>query len=136
MDISEVREDQALGEAIRRQYERWWAALPAHDSETLEEILGEDWLYTDQSGAVRGRNDYIALVERAIRPDHSTVTVDLAARQYGPVAHAFGRYDVRGVIDGRYEVDLKLRFTSLWCMQDGRWVCHVQHTTEISESLW
>ena len=135
MDSTLLEDDQELGAAIRREYQRWWDALPAHDFRTLQEVLAEDWLYTDQFGATRGRSEYIALVEQAIRPGHSTVTVDLAARRYGSVAHAFGRFDVRGIIAG-HQIDIKLRFTSLWCERDGRWVCHAQHTTEIGEAPW
>jgi ketosteroid isomerase-like protein len=127
--------DQELGEDLRREYERWWAALPAHDYDALDEILADDWLYTDQFGTVREKADYIALVERTIRPGHSTVVVDLDARQYGPIARAVGRYDVHGVIDG-HDIDVKLRFTSLWSKREGHWRCHAQHTTEIREPLW
>jgi ketosteroid isomerase-like protein len=127
--------NQELGEALRGAYEKWWAALPAHDFVALDQILADDWLYTDQFGAVRGKPDYLELVRRAIQPGHSTLVVDLDARQYGPVAHAFGRYDVHGVIDG-HDIDISLRFTSLWCTNEGRWRCHVQHTTEIQEPPW
>ena len=63
-------------------------------------MLADDWTYIDQYGTSRGRQEYIELVERAIRPDHSTVTIDLTARLLETVAIATGRYDVRGVIDG------------------------------------
>jgi ketosteroid isomerase-like protein len=120
---------------ISQQYDRWWAALPAHDERTLDELLANDWTYIDQFGAVRNKADYIALVKQAIRPDHSTVTVTLDARRYGGVAVATGRYDVRGIIDGNH-VDIQLRFTSVWQHDNNQWICHTQHTTEIRDAPW
>jgi ketosteroid isomerase-like protein len=124
-----------LTREIAEQYDRWWAALPAHDEHTLDELLAADWTYIDQFGAIRSKADYIALVKQAIRPDHSTVTVTLDARRYGEVAIATGQYDVRGIIAGN-DVDIQLRFTSLWQRDSDQWICHTQHTTEIRDAQW
>lgn len=127
--------DDPLAQLLQLRYAEWWAALPLHDRATLERILADDWIYIDQYGTSRGRQEYIELVERAIQPGHSTVTVDLTARRLGAVAVATGRYDVRGVIDG-HDVDIKLRYTSVWQERDGEWQCHAQHTTEIRDAAW
>jgi ketosteroid isomerase-like protein len=127
--------DRELAELLQRRYAEWWAALPAHDGATLERILSDDWTYVDQYGTCRDRQEYIGLVERAIQPGHSTVTIDLDARRLGSAAIATGRYDVRGVIDG-HDVDIKLRYTSVWHEHDGEWQCHAQHTTEIRDAAW
>jgi ketosteroid isomerase-like protein len=127
--------DDQLDREIRGLYDRWWAALPRHDRETLDEVLADDWTYTDQYGTVRGKWEYVELVERAIRPDHSTVTIDLATRLIDTVAIATGRYDVHGVIDG-HDVAIRLRYTSIWKRHEDAWRCHGQHTTEIRDAEW
>jgi ketosteroid isomerase-like protein len=124
-----------LSAALWRQYDRWWAALPAHDDVVLDAVLADDWLYVDQFGTVRDKPDYIALVKRAIRPDHSTVVVTLDARLVGATALAVGQYNVRGIIEGN-EVDTQLRYTSVWREAAGEWRCHSQHTTEIRDAPW
>src|SRR5689334_3007103 len=108
-----------LSAALRRAYDDWWAALPAHDEAALDAILADDWTYVDQFGSIRNKREYIDLVKRVIRPDHSTVVVELSARPLETCAVATGRYDVTGVIEG-LEVNLKLRFTSVWHNRDGR----------------
>jgi ketosteroid isomerase-like protein len=127
--------DDELAAQLRQRYSEWWAALPAHDRETLDEILTDDWTYVDQYGTVRGKHEYIALVERAIQPGHSTITIDLTARAVASVAIATGRYDVRGTIGG-HDVDIQLRYTSVWQQEDGKWRCCAQHTTEIRDPEW
>jgi ketosteroid isomerase-like protein len=124
-----------LAEILSERYDAWWAALPMHDRATLEEILAPDWVYIDQFGAVRNREEYINLVEAAIRSDHSTITVDLDASLLDTTAIATGRYDVKGVIAGN-DIDIRLRYTSIWRSESGSWRCHWQHTTEIREAQW
>jgi ketosteroid isomerase-like protein len=127
--------DEELDREIREVYDRWWAALPSHDRETLDDVLADDWTYIDQYGTVRGKWDYVELVERAIRPDHSTVTIELATRRLDGVVLATGRYDVHGVIEGHI-VALRLRYTSVWKRDERAWRCHAQHTTEIRDAEW
>src|SRR3954471_3453034 len=48
-------------------YERWFAAIPRHDDSFFQDVLADDWVYTDTSGTVRGKAEYVPYIARPVR---------------------------------------------------------------------
>jgi ketosteroid isomerase-like protein len=71
--------------AITSLYEQWFAAIPGHDYDFVERTFREDWIYTDQFGAVRDRQEYIGIWRALVADDHVDELQEIEVRDLGEV---------------------------------------------------
>ena len=120
----EMRTDPAVEQELRGLFAQWLAALPRHDLAFYERTIADEWVYTDVSGTVRSKADYLELVPSLIAPDHQGELLEYSARLYGDdVALVTGRYTSYGKLLSGIDYDQDSRFTGLWVRRDGRWQC-------------
>ena len=117
-----MRVDPGVTQELRDLFEQWLRALPAHDVEFLERTIADEWIYTDVSGTVRSKADYLDVVPRLIAPDHQSEVLEFEVRLYADdVALATGRYTSRGRFLTGVDYEQDSRFTAVWVKRDGRW---------------
>src|SRR4051794_34098500 len=81
-------------------YERWFAAIPRHDDSFFQDVLADDWVYTDTSGTVRGKAEYGPYIAGVPSDAPPNELCELALRVYGDVVLAHGEYAVAGALAG------------------------------------
>ena len=94
-------------------------AFNNRDARTLDWLLGEDFIFTDEQGSVSNKAQYIDFVVNHIRVLSGGIG-DLVVLTYGDSAVVVGRFDGDSFIDGR-EVHDAFRFTDVWVRRFNRW---------------
>ena len=107
-------------------------ALLAADSDSLDQLLAADLRYTHANGMVDSKASYMAsFISRKVI--HKQVaTDDVEVITYGDTAVATGNSHVVVEYKGR-DLDLNIRFTSVYRKQDGRWQMVAWQSTPIKE---
>ena len=116
-------------------YDRWFASFETKNYAFWDEVLADDWVYTDFRGQVRGKGEYREMVSQLDLTDHFHRMYELRVRLVGDVAIVHGHYEVGGkLLDGR-DVSADTRFTANWIRRDGRWQCLMHHATKIDPEV-
>lgn len=113
-------------------FEEWLARLGEEDPSFYERVLDEDWVYTDITGSVRGKREYLRYIG-TISANISSRLVELEARVYGDVALVIGRYEIEGALADGTDVSSATRFTAVWRSTDDGWRALAHHATRIAE---
>lgn len=117
-----------LGAHLTALYEEWFSAITSEGTGRLDELLADEWTYTNYDGMVRGRTGYLEWVA-AQGPGVTFVgPYDLTVTRPADLALVLGEYRVEDLPDGS---TLPLRFTGLWEHRDDRWQCLAHHNSEI-----
>src|SRR3954452_23841826 len=128
--------DGATGLSPRNEFEelseRWFGAIPRHDGSFFHDVLADDWVYTDTSGKVRGKADYLPYIAGVPADAPPNELLELALRVYGDVVLAHGEYAVASAVAGAPELGSRTRFTAVWIRRDGAWVALTHHGTTVT----
>src|SRR5262245_8819683 len=79
---------------------QWTEALKNRDRETLNRILDDGFVFTDEDGNVLNKGQYIDVVTQAIRIESYTVD-DIVVRVYGGTGVVTGRWKGKLTIAGK-----------------------------------
>ncbi len=109
-------------------YETWFAGIVGEGIGPLNEVLADEWIYTNYDGLVRSKAEYLDWVASVAEPATFIGPYDTEVRRYGDLALVLGGYRVDRLPRGGSVV---LRFTSLWIERDGRWQCLTHHNCEV-----
>jgi hypothetical protein len=126
--LSSMSENEALAARLTGLYEEWFAALGREGTGRLDEILADEWVYTNYDGAVRDKVVYLDHVASVVETVTFEGPYDLTVREYGDLALCLGGYRVTGLPDNAV---FELRFTGLWIDRDGRRQCVFHHNSEV-----
>jgi ketosteroid isomerase-like protein len=127
-----VTVDVELAERFRGLYDEWFAALPTRDAPVFERLISDDWVYTDIFGRVRGKQDYLRLLELIPADAPPNRMRELAARRFGDLAIVHGHYEVETVLLDGTDASSSTRFTAVWVDRGGgRWQSLAHHATSI-----
>src|SRR3954454_22765542 len=100
--------DEATGSSLRGKfeelYERWFAAIPRHDDSFFHDVLDDDWVYTDTSGTVRGKTEYLPYIADVPPDAPPNDLLVLSLRVVGEVVLAYGEYAVASLAAGAPEL--------------------------------
>jgi ketosteroid isomerase-like protein len=122
-----VTED--LSAHLTSVYEAWFAAIAAEGIGPLDDVLADEWIYTNYDGWVRSKPEYLDWVASMAHPVTFAGPYDVDVRRYGDLTLVLGGYRVDHVTDGS---SLALRFTGLWIERDGRWQCLTHHNCAVA----
>ncbi len=120
----------AAEEEVRAVDSRRFEAMVRRDREALDRLLADDLTYTHSTGQVETKAQFLAsiaaggLVYRSIQPR------DVQVRLFGDVAVLTGQADL-GVRAGERDLDLAVRFTSVYVRRDGEWRMAAWQSTRI-----
>lgn len=108
----------------------WMTAYLHDDDKALDEILANDYRFTDASGRITTKTDELATA-RSHRVHYDAYdTTDLSVHVWGDTAVVTGRSKLRGNAAGK-PFTRDLTFTDTLARIDGRWhavAAHVSHT--------
>ncbi len=110
-------------------YENWFAAITEEGIGPLEELLAEEWTYTNYDGMVRGKQAYLDHVGGLVETVTFVGPYDVEVTRHGPIAIVLGGYRVTDLPDGGV---LELRFTGVWVERDDRWQCLIHHNSQVT----
>ena len=107
-------------------------ALLAADADTLGQLLAPELRYTHANGMVDSKASYMAsfISRKVIHKQVATDDVEVIA--YDNVAVATGNSHIVVEYKGR-DLDLNIRFTSVYRKQEGRWQMVAWQSTPIKE---
>jgi ketosteroid isomerase-like protein len=107
---------------LRERLREWDEASSRRDTEALNRILADDFLFTNASGAVITKTQYLMATIKA--PDMTLATSvgseDVKVRVYGETAVVTSRGAQRGQPLNR-DPAVRYRYTDVWVKQQGRW---------------
>ena len=103
------------------------------DREFIESILADDWRVTDLTGRVLTKEE---VLREAFGSDERQVASmkidDIRVRPFGDWAIVTGQTQAAGEYQGEM-IEVKLRFTDVFVMRDGRWQAVSSQATLLSE---
>jgi ketosteroid isomerase-like protein len=112
-------DNRAAERELRRLEGVFSDAFNRRDARTLDRLLAEDFLYTNEQGAVSNKAQYIDFVVNHIQVVSGGIG-DLVVRVYGDAAVVVARFDGVSIIDGQ-QLNDSFRFTDVWVRRSGRW---------------
>ena len=117
---------------VRRLEHQWIEAFLRGDTETLDRILADDFIFTDPEGKLLTKAEWIADITSGELTFESIHIDDLQVRMYGDAAVANGRVTVKarskeGGFNGQY------CYTDMYVKRDGRWQAVAEQATLLSQ---
>ena len=103
------------------------------DRKFIENVLADDWCVTDLTGRVLTKEE---VLREAFGSDERQVASmnidDIRVRSFGDWAIVTGRTQAAGEYQGQM-VEVKLRFTDVFVMRDGRWQAVASQATLLND---
>ncbi len=118
-----------FAERLARSYRDWFAAITSDGIGPLDEVLADEWRYTNYDGVVRDKRAYLDHVGSIAEEVTFVGPYDLEVSVHGTVALVLGGYRVEGLPGGGV---LELRFTGVWVERDDAWVCLAHHNSAVA----
>lgn len=106
-------------QALKAAERQWMDAFKNHDRETLNRILDDQFIFTDEEGQVFNKTEYIDAYAQAIKIE-SYAMDDMTVRVFGDTGVVAGRWTGKLTIDGK-DVSETVRFTDTFVKRLGRW---------------
>lgn len=99
----------------------------------LETVLADDYIYTNEKGAVRNKTEDLETYKNRPKFDF-TETADQKVRVIGNgSAIETGVFRYRGKDKEGKPIEGSDRYTTVWVFRDGRWQIAADHTSEIKK---
>ena len=103
------------------------------DREFIETVLADDWRVTDLTGRVLTKDEILREAFGSDERQVSSMAIDdIRVRSFGDWAIVTGRTQAAGEYQGEM-VEVKLRFTDVFAMRDGRWQAVSSQATLLSD---
>ncbi len=131
-DLRSPRADAAVAEELRQEYDRWTEALANGDPDGIRELIDDQWSYTDGTGTVRGKEEYLRLV--ATSPRCNLRTVEFAVLAVGEVATIRATWITSAALGTGVELSATTRHTGVWFRAEAGWRSLVHHVTTLNDS--
>jgi hypothetical protein len=106
--------------------QKWVDALTQADTATLETILDDTYVDTDEAGHRSDKPDLIAVLKSGDLRMNSIKLSDMRVRQYGTAAVVTGRAAQSGSFKGERLTDV-IVFTDTFVRQKGNWKAVASH---------
>jgi FKBP-type peptidyl-prolyl cis-trans isomerase len=104
-------------------------ALKNRDQQTLNRVLADDFIFTDDGGQVYNKSQYIEAAAKVIKIDSYKID-DITTRTHGGTGIVAGRWTGRLTIDGK-DVSGAFRFTDTFVKRQGGWQAVASQDTRI-----
>lgn len=120
----------AAEEEIRQIEWAWGAAYERADMDFIEQILAEEYVFTDPFGNVSTRNQSLAAVENRDVVFDSTHSDNVRISIIGDTAVVTARSNFKGRYKG-WSIGGSYQYTDVFVKRGGSWVAVVSHVTVI-----
>jgi ketosteroid isomerase-like protein len=120
--------DQQILIALERG---WNEAFYRKDVAHIEKILANEFVATYDDGSRGDRAKELALAAEFNQQVESAIQDEFTVKVYGDTAVVWFTLDLVGIRQGQRS-GLKLRYTDVWVMRDGRWQCVSTQSTRVS----
>jgi ketosteroid isomerase-like protein len=110
----------------------WAKSVVKLDLAFMEQILADDYTWTDPEGNVHTKAEEIASIKSGQGVVTSCVSDDVKVRVYGDAAVVTGLTTQKGMVEGK-EVSGQFRWTDTWVKIAGRWQCVADHISNIPQ---
>lgn len=110
--------------SLREMEKRWEAAVAAHDTRVVEELVAPDFSGVNSKGRFVNKAGLLAELKNDTNVYTSARNERLTVRVYGPSAAVVtGSARARGMNKEGVSFDRTYRFTDTWVERDGKWQC-------------
>jgi ketosteroid isomerase-like protein len=123
-----VESDQQRLVALERA---WNDAFYRKDATFIGSILADEFTATYDDGSRGDRAKELALVAEFNQRVESAIQDEFTVRVYRETAVVWFTLHMVGVKQGQ-RAELTLRYTDVWVLGDGRWLCLSTHSTKVS----
>jgi ketosteroid isomerase-like protein len=107
----------------------WADALVKHDWAFLDQILADDYIWTDPDGNVWTKAQFLASLKSGEDVLTAAVADEIRVRVYGDVAVVTGRTTVKEQYKGK-DISGQYQWTDMWVKDyAGRWQCVASHSS-------
>lgn len=131
-----MRGTTSISDQLQSLFIDWLEAIPARDVDTLRSLIDESWVYTDYTGHVHSRQEYLGIVSDLVSDGHTTSLVDFTARRItDDIAITHGRYTSRGILANGKMNAQNSQFTSVWQKRKSAWTCLTHQATNVGEAF-
>jgi ketosteroid isomerase-like protein len=100
----------------------WNEAIYRKDVAFIENILASEFMATYEDGSRGDKTKELGLVAEFNQQVESAIQDEFTVRVYGETAVVWFTLHVVGTKQGQ-RAELTLRYTDVWVMRDGRWIC-------------
>lgn len=105
--------------ALKDMEHQWSESIKNRDKETLNRILDDRFVFTDDEGSVYGKSQYVEVVMNAIKVE-SYSTDDVSARVFGDTGVVTGRWTGKVTVEGK-DAGGAFTYTDTFVRRLGRW---------------
>ena len=102
------------------------------DTQTLEQILADDYTLAGAGDALIGKDQYVAGLDNPEFRTTSAIVADLRIRVYGDAAVVTGRATYRGWSKKRGRYVRRFRFTDTFVRRESSWKCVATHASGLA----
>lgn len=110
----------------------WNQAQLHHDSEALDTLVSDDFIYTDYDGTVMNRAEFFKDLKDPAFKASLIANDGVKVHMYHGAAVVFGNYHTKGTYAGK-PFDHRGRFTDTWIYGEKGWQCAASHTNLIEK---
>ena len=109
----------------------WNDAFYRKDVAFIGSILADEFVATYEDGSRGDKAKELALVAAFNQQVESAVQDDFTVKIYGDTAVVWFTLRLVGIKQGQ-KAELRLRYTDVWVMRNGRWQCVSAHSTRLT----
>jgi hypothetical protein len=124
-----VESDQDVLIGLER---RWNEAFYKKDVAFIDSILAEEFIATYDDGTRGDRRKELALAAEFNQQVESAVQDDFTVKVYRDTAVVWFTLNLVGLRNGQRS-ELRLQYTDVWVIRDGRWQCVSTQSTRITQ---
>ena len=123
-----VESDQEVLIKLERS---WNEAVYLKNAVLIESMLADEFMATYDDGSRGDKAKELALVAEFDQQVESAIQDDFTVKVYRDTAVVWFTLHVVGTKQGKRS-ELTLRYTDVWVMRDGRWLCVSTHSTRVN----
>ncbi len=116
--------------ALSSQERAWTEAFKNRNRDTLNKLIADEFIFTDEEGHIYDKQQYVAAAIDAIRVDSYTVD-ETKITSFGNTGVVTGRWTGKLSIDGK-DASGAFRFTDTFVRRNGQWQVVASQDTRIA----
>jgi len=105
---------------VRKAESEWMAAMEAHSSAALADLMEDRFVLVSPDGGTLGKEEFVALVRDGRLVVQSETMDDAVVAEYGNAAFMTGVLKVQATRDGS-DISGAYRFADTWIWKSGTW---------------
>jgi ketosteroid isomerase-like protein len=122
----------SVEQEIMKLVNGWNKSVIKLDVSFMEQILADDYTWTDPAGKIHSKAEEIASMKSEEGLVTSAIDDEVKIRVYGDAAVVTGRTIAKWKAEGK-EGTNQIRWTDTWIKRDGRWQCVADHVSNVPQ---